>query len=427
MTLTAVVLAGGIGKRFAPFITDKTLFPFMGQSLLERTLQSIAKAGISRAIVATNAYNHDWVEAHAQSIPGLTLTAHRQAEPNGMSGALLALESVLPEKDIIVMNAGDMVEESLLSGLVKQVSGSSQPKVVVTGMDRPDYQPVGYFILNGERVTGIAEKPGADNMPSTLVNLVFHYFSSPGEFLDLLNAKQAVSDADDIYEQALSVLMERGDVEVYRYVGKWQKLKFGFHVLDMMNYFLSDLEPSIDPTAHVAPTAILNGLVVVAAGAKIFDGAIISGPCYIGPNAVIGNGALVRQSIIESGATVGFGSEVARSYIGENCDLHHAYVGDSVLEKNVHFGFNAHTANYRLDQEPITLKWTTAEYPSDKIKLGACIAAGTEVGVNVSIMPGVAIGKQAVLYPGTVAYEPVGDRMMLKEERQQTQVERVLD
>jgi NDP-sugar pyrophosphorylase family protein len=421
MSLTAVILAGGIGKRFAPYITDKTLFPFMGQPLLERTLRSIAAAGIPRAIVATNAYNHEWVEENAKSIKGLKITAHRQEEPNGMAGALLSLQDVLPEKDIIVMNAGDMVEESLLHGLVKAVKGQT---AMVTGMDRADYQPVGYLIMDGDRVVGIAEKPGADNMPSTLINLVFHYFSSPGEFLDLLNAKQAVSENDDIYERALSTMMERGDVGVYRYSGRWQKLKFGFHVLDMVEYFLADLQPSIDPTAMVAPSAKIIGNVVISAGAKVFDGAIISGPCYIGPNAIVGNGALVRSSIVEAGATVGFGSEVARSYVGASCDLHHAYVGDSVLEHHVHFGFNAHTANYRLDQQPITLKWSTAEYPSEKIKLGACIAAHTEIGVNVSIMPGTAIGHHAVLYPATVAYEPVGDNMLLKEERTQTQVPR---
>lgn len=419
MTLTAVILAGGVGKRFAPFVTDKTLFPFMGASLLERTLKNVAAAGISQAVVATNQYNHDWVSSI--QIAGLSITAHRQDTPNGMADALLALKDVLPAQDIVVMNAGDQVEAHLLRGLVGSLEGK---KVVVTGLDRPDYQPVGYFIMDGERVTGIAEKPGADNMPSTLMNLVFHYFSQPGEFLSLLAEKQANSQADDLYEQALSVLMQRGDVEVYRYQGKWQKLKFGYHVLDMVEYFLSDLEPSISPDAFVAPTAVLNGPVVVEAGAKIFDGAVVSGPCYIGKNAIVGNGALVRNSMIEESAIVGFGTEVARSYVGKNCDLHHAYVGDSVLESNVHFGYGSHTANYRLDQQPIVLKWTHGEYPSDKTKLGACIADYTEIGVNVSIMPGLAIGREAVIYPGSIVYAPVGDRMVLKEKREQEVVAR---
>lgn len=416
MTPTAVVLAGGIGKRFAPFITDKTLFPFLGQSLLERTLRNIAQAGITEAVVATNTHNHQWVLDHSDKIAGLHITAHQQNEPKGMADALLSLQSVLPDQDIIVMNAGDMVDASLLPGLLSALAGQ---KNVVTGMERPDYQPVGYFILDGDRVVGIAEKPGADNMPSTLMNLVFHYFSQPGEFLSLLAKKQLESSADDVYEQALTELMQRGEVGFYRYQGPWQKLKFAYHALDMVEFFLTDLTPQIDPTAFVAPSAIINGPVVISAGAKVFDGAIINGPCWIGPNAVIGNGALVRQSIVESGATVGFGSEVVRSYVGPHCDLHHAYVGDTVLEHHVHFGFNAHTANFRLDQQPITLKWTTAEHPSDKIKLGACIAAHTEIGVNVSLMPGIAVGHHSVIFPGTVVYKPVPDNSILREKREQ--------
>lgn len=421
MTPTAVVLAGGVGKRFVPFITDKTLFPFLGQSLLERTFRNIVAAGISQAVVATNAYNHQWVVDHAASIPGLSITVHQQSQPMGMADALLSLREYLPQNDIVVMNAGDMVNDSLLPGLLNSLSGQ---KVVVTGMDRPDYQPVGYFIVNGDRVVGIAEKPGADNMPSTLINLVFHYFSQPGEFLDLLSSKQANSENDDVYEQALTEIMKRGDVGFYRYQGPWQKLKFGYHALDMVEFFLKELQPSIDPTATVAKSAIINGPVVISAGAKVFDGAIISGPCWIGPKAVIGNGALVRNSVIEAGSTIGFGSEVVRSYVGPNCDLHHAYVGDSVLEHHVHFGFNAHTANYRLDQQPITLKWTTAEHPSDKIKLGSCVAAHTEIGVNVSLMPGIAIGHHSVIYPGTVVYKPVPDNSTLREKREQELIER---
>lgn len=417
MNVTAVILAGGIGKRFAPFITDKTLFPFMGQSLLERTLHMVAAAGITNAVVATNAYNHDWVVEQSYSIPGLSITALRQETPNGMGGALLALRDILPKQDILVMNAGDMVDDRLLPGLLQSLEGH---KVVVTGMEQPNYQPAGYFQLDGDKVIGIAEKPGADNMPSTLMNLVFHYFSQPGEFLDLLAEKQAASDADDIYEQALTELMQQGDVGFFRYQGGWQKLKFGYHVLDMVQFFLARQAPYVDPSAEIADSAILNGPVVVGAGAKILDGAILQGPCWIGPNAIIGNNALVRQSLVEANATIGFGSEIVRSYIGADCDLHHAYVGDSVLEHHVHFGFNAHTANYRLDKSPITLKWTHAEYPSDKVKLGACVAAHAEVGVNVSIMPGLAIGHHAVLYPGTVVYQPVGDKMALREQRAQT-------
>ena len=182
--LTAVILAGGIGTRFLPYVTDKTLFPFLGQSLLYRTLKRVESAGINKIIVATNGANHAWLQPLIDTdFSQLDITLHRQAKPQGMGDALLSVASFLPEKDILVMNAGDMVSPHLLAGLVPSTQGKY---AVVTGMETRVYQPLGYFILEGTSVVGIKEKPGADNMPSNVANLVFHYFSDPQKFLTLI-------------------------------------------------------------------------------------------------------------------------------------------------------------------------------------------------------------------------------------------------
>lgn len=407
--ITAVILAGGIGKRFSPFVTDKTLFPFMGRSLLWRTLKMVEQAGIQRVILATNPYNHEWVESVGNEL-SLSITTHRQETPNGMADALLSLAEVLPERDIVVMNAGDMVEEHLLPELLNSIQ--EQP-IVLTGMVTPSYQPLGYFVLDGDRIVAIQEKPGAENMPSDVANLVFHYFSQPGQFIQALRSITDNSN-DDIYEQALTQMMSQQGVGLYRYTGRWQKLKFGHHVLDMMQFLLTNLQGLISDSAQIADTARIHGNVVIEEGVRIFDGATIVGPCFVGKNAVIGNNALVRESILEESAVVGFGSEVARSYIGPSCDLHHAYVGDSVLEKKVHFGYGAHTANLRFDHKPITVKDLKNRQETDKVKLGALIAEGAELGVNVSLLPGVTVGQNALVFPGMVVNECVPDNSIAR-------------
>jgi len=409
--ITAIILAGGIGKRFTPFTTDKTLFPFMGQSLLSRTLKMVEQSGIRRVVVATNSYNHDWVE-NSKGEFSLEITTHRQESPQGMADALLALESVLPDHDIVVMNSGDMVEPHLLPELLQQTEGQ---EVVLTGMVTPTYQPLGYFVLEGDRVVAVQEKPGADNMPSDVANLVFHYFSQPGMFLQTLRSISDNSN-DDAYEQALSQLMQTTSVGLYRYTGRWQKLKFGHNVLDMVQFLLTDIPGSISGSATVADTARIHGNVVIEDGAKVFDGATIVGPCYIGKNVIVGNNALVRESIVEENAVVGFGSEVARSYVGTGSDLHHAYVGDSVLEKSVHFGYGAHTANLRFDKKPIKVKDLKNKQQTDKVKLGALVADSAELGVNVSLLPGVTIGHHSLVFPGLVVPDSIPDNSIARYE-----------
>lgn len=404
---TAVILAGGVGKRFRPFVTDKTLFPFMGASLFQRTIDMVIAAGVKRIVIATNRWNDSWVQQYASEHESIEFRIHRQQQPNGMADALLALHDHLPSHDILVMNAGDMVSPSLFTELLEHVD---RAPVTVTGMETPGYLPLGYFELDGNRVVAIHEKPGADNMPSHLANLVFHAFHDTHDFLNRLARLQTTQTSDDIYEQALTELMQEGNVGLYRYQGPWQKLKFGDHVLDMTRYLLQHFRPVHHPSAQVAPSAIIKGQVHLSEGVRVFDGAVIQGPCWIGPNTIIGNHALVRESIIEADVTIGYGSEVVRSYVGPGSDLHHAYVGDSVLEKAVHFGYGAHTANLRFDQQPVDVKLVDQTLATDKIKLGALIAAGTEIGVNSSILPGITIGTESLVYPATVVYEPVADR-----------------
>lgn len=425
--ITGVILAGGVGSRFLPFVTDKTLFPFFGHSLLWRTLTMLEKQGIKRVIVATNAANHAWLQNMVSAFPGLELTLRRQSLPQGMGDALLALRDVLPEKDILVMNAGDMVSDALLSGLLKKLD---RQYAMVTGLVMPRYQPLGYFELDGENVVGIAEKPGADKMPSNVANLVFHYFSEPKKFLALIEeaAQRSKSDSDDIYEQALTELMHQHAVELYRYSGPWQKLKYGYHVLDMMEFFFRQMpdKVSIDPSAEIANSAIINGPVIIGPRAKVFDLAVIQGPAYIGEDVIIGNHALVRQSCIENNTVVGYGSEIVRSYLGPECDLHHVYLGDSVLERGIHFGFNAHVTNLRFDRSEIELQLPHQRLETQKTKLGALIAKGAEVGANATIMPGMTLGANSLVYAGSLVYQPVPDDHTLKNRQDQTLTQREL-
>ncbi len=415
--VTAVVLAGGVGTRFLPYVTDKTIFPFMGQSLLYRTLKMVQNAGLTKVIVATNGANHSWLQSQlGTDFAGLDIQLHRQSQPQGMGDALLSVRDLLPEKDILVMNAGDMVAPHLLAGLLPTVSGKY---AVVTGMETQVYQPLGYFELEGQSVVGIQEKPGADNMPSNVANLVFHYFSDPEKFLSLIEEANQKSQGDDIYEQALTELMRQHDVSLYRYNGPWQKLKFGHHVLDMTEYFLRQIETQIDPSAQIAKTAVIHGPVVIAARAKILDQAIIQGPAYIGEDAMIGNNALIRNSIVEHNSVVGYGSEIVRSYIGPECDLHHAYVGDSVLENGVHFGYNAHTTNLRFDRQPVTVKLPDKKIETSKTKLGALIAKGSEVGANSTLMPGVTMGANSLVFAGSQVYTAIPDDSTMKNQVQQ--------
>ena len=389
----AVILAGGIGRAFKPLITNKTLIPFLGKPLLQHVIEMLEASSIQEALIVTNQENEAWLASYQPF--NITLQT-KCIEPNGMGDALLQATEEIGAEPALVLNASDMIDPSFLKILLHSLDGK---QACVTGLAVDTYFPGGYLKTDGDRATEIVEKPGAGNEPSNLINLVFHYFEQPQEFMELL---RRIDTKDDQYEQALNTYMQQKYVHVVKYHGAWAKLKYAYHVLDMTASMLNTIKPHIARTATISKHAVLEGNVYVDEDAHIDDYAIIKGPAYIGKGTRVGNHSLVRQSTVEAGATVGFGSEIARSYIGPNCMLHHNFVGDTVLEASVNPSWGTTFTNWRLDGKDVKVKLGDKLMETGKEKLGAIVANGAFLGVNCSVMPGVTIEADKHIMPGSV-------------------------
>ena len=391
---TVLVLASGIGKRFAPLVTDKTLIPLMGKPLLQHTFESLQKAGFTDVIVTTNQHNHDFVKNYQSN---LKIKAVTQAQSLGMADAVITAKPFLKAQPLLIINATDFVDDKLFDLLSAKIE-STQATAILVGKEQKEYFDGGYLQVDGERLVGIVEKPGADKKPSNLVNLVFHWFRQPQEFLQLLATSQ--SNQDDLYEQALSKFIQEKNVGFFSYTGWWQAVKYPHMLHPLTQLFLQHhLTAKIDPTAKIHSTAVIDGPVFIGKNVTLEAGAVIKGPSYLGENTVIGNHVLVRQSNVEKNCLIGFGSEVARSYIGPGCKLHHNFIGDSILESNVNPSFGTTLANWRFDDQTIKISYPNQEIDSHFDKFGAILADGVFCGVNCSLMPGTVIGAASKLYP----------------------------
>jgi bifunctional UDP-N-acetylglucosamine pyrophosphorylase/glucosamine-1-phosphate N-acetyltransferase len=137
--------------------------------------------------------------------------------------------------------------------------------------------------------------------------------------------------------------------------------------------------------------------VFIGKDAHIYPGAYVVAPALLGHGCVIGHNALVRGSVLGPRSVAGFGSEVARSYLGENVQLHHNYVGDSVFDRDSAMGYGAVTANFRVDGRTVPMHVGEERLDSERMKLGLVLGAGARLGVNTSTMPGVKIGAGAIV------------------------------
>ncbi len=423
-TPVLIILAGGASSRMWP-LREKSLMKFGDQPLLLTQLRRYATLGFKEAVIVANDENQADIAGLVADLKELKVDIVVQPEPIGMGDAVLKVEPILasrPNTPVYINQVHDVVDDKLhLDMLAAHQNDASA--TYLAGYEMEAYFPGGYLVVDeAGRISGVVEKPGADKRPSNLVTFVAHLHSNASTLFEAIKAEYANDiPSDDHYERAMDALMKQQRYQVVRYSGQWKALKFPWHVLDIMNVFLDQLKgkgQQVAESAFIAKTATLVGDVYIGEGAKIFPGAAVVGPAYIGAGVIVGNNALVRNSMVLSGSNVGFTTEVARSYVAEHVDMHACRVLDSVLASKVNFSAGCTTANLRIDHGTVSSRVKGNKVDTGRDKLGAIIGQGAFIAVDAMTMPGVKIGEGAQIGPGTHVIQDVanGKRVYVKQE-----------
>ena len=423
-TPTLIILAGGASSRMWP-LREKSLLRFGDQPLLLAQLARYQSLGFSEAVIVGNPENTELIRELTSDVSGMIVKVGTQPEPKGMGDALLRAGESLPldqHPAIYVTQVHDVTDmalhESILAAYRDDPSAS-----YLAGVERDEYFPGGYLIVDSQdRINGIVEKPGEANRPSNLVSLVAHIHADATKLMQAIEAQYRIAATpDDHYERAMDALMPEHVFKVARYRGHWSALKYPWHVLDIMDYFLSQIKgQTVEEGAFVHKNAALVGDVFIAAGAKVFPGAAVVGPAYIGSGTIVGNNALVRASMVLDHCEVGYTTEVARSYVADHCSMHACRVLDSVFAPNVNFSAGCTTANLRMDRSSVSTRVKGEKMDTGRSKLGAVIGQGAFLGVDVMTMPGIKIGEGAQVGPGAHVYSDLSDRTRLLVKQTQT-------
>lgn len=386
--ITVLILGGGDSTRFWP-LHEKLFINFFGKPLLYYRLTQLQKNGLSNNIIICNKDNEHIFIQFRDQFPHLPFTLIQQTDKRGMAGAVLSAEKYLKSQEVIIVKPVDLFEDMLFDRFKSKLS--AHPQVLLTGFTTDTYFPGGYLKITDDEVTQIVEKPKEGDQPSNIVRLVFDYFKDITIFMKSL--KTVSSTKDDLYEVALSQLIKQGiKCKVLEYDGYWGYLQYPWHVLSVMSHFLSKINSKKIKKATIASSAVIKGDVYLEDGVQILENAKIIGPAYIGKNTLIGNNTLIRESMIGENCVIGFGSEITRSYIGNNSWFHTNYLGDSIIADRVGMGAGVVCANFRLDEESISSMVGSHKIDTNKNKLGAIIGADARLGINVSIMPGIKVG-----------------------------------
>ena len=396
--MNTFLLLAGRSTRFWP-LTEKTLFPLCGKTLLEHQVNRLKEGGCENIILVGSAHNLD--EAR-QKLPDLPTVQQENLEL-GMRGAVLSILKEYGNDPLMIVGGNDVIEPRAYTELLNSTGDGA---LLAYKVDR--YFPGGYLSTDGDRITGIVEKPGEGNEPSDLVNVVAHVHRDPAALSAALS--DIDESTDDGYEQALTKLFADKHYTAVQYDGVWQAVKYPWHLVDLCEVLLDEIpQQKIDSTAEIHPSADIIGNVVIAAGAKVLHNAVIRGPAYIGKNTIVANNALVRGSSVGDNCVVGFSTEVKGSVLHSHVWTHMNYIGDSVIGSNVSFGGGAITGNFRLDEEEVVSSCKEVKIATGRTKFGCVIGNDCRIGVHVSTNPGVKIGAGCFIATATFVTTDIED------------------
>lgn len=135
--------------------------------------------------------------------------------------------------------------------------------------------------------------------------------------------------------------------------------------------------------AKVAPTACLNGPLIIDEEAEIRHCAFIRGNAIVGKGSVVGNSTELKNVIIFNSVQV----------------PHYNYVGDSILGYKSHMGAGSITSNVKSDKTLVVVKDKEEKIETGLKKFGAMLGDHVEIGCNSVLNPGTVIGKDTNVYP----------------------------
>ncbi len=286
--MQAMLLAAGFGTRLRPYtlVKPKPLFPVLNVALLDILLEKLILAGCSRIVVNCH-HLAAQVEAAVADRPEVVL----QFEPEilGTGGSLRQALPLFDDGPVLVMN-GDIYHKVDLDLLMDFHNHSGLP---VT-MAMHDYPRFNRVQVTGDRVVSFGDASGQHEKVSTLAFTGIHVLER--EII------QQIPDSGffhiiDLYKELASA----AEVGGKRVDGSfWRDIGTPDDYLELHRELLPHPQQQEQGTCSwlVHPSAKL------ARDVKLADWGVI------GPDAIIGAGAILSRSVVWQGAMVKAGQQV---------------------------------------------------------------------------------------------------------------------
>jgi len=319
----AVLLVGGLGTRLRPLTNDrpKSIVPVLNRPVLEHTIVYLKQYGIKDIIITLN-YLPEVIEDYFGdgSKFGVNLAYFMEKEPRGTAGAVKNAESYL-DSSFFVLNGDIFTDLDLDEMYAFHRKRKAQATIALSYVKDPsafgvvDTEPDGL-------VKRFIEKPPPGTAPSNWIN-AGTYILEPEVLAEI------PPGIHHMFERGLFPHLVNTGKPVYGYPYKGYWLDMGtpaqyYNInMDFLNSRITntlakknELKPVYNKKqVSVHASASITGHVVIGNGSEIGPGVKVIGPAVIGKDCRLNDGAVIENSVLWDGVTVGDNSQVNRCII----------------------------------------------------------------------------------------------------------------
>jgi mannose-1-phosphate guanylyltransferase len=309
--MQALVLAGGEGTRLRPLTNTvpKPVIPLVNRPFLTYMIEWLGAHGFTEVILSCMFLAGDIRRVLGdREWKGTRLHYVEEPEPRGTAGAVKFAEQVLDER-FAVLN-GDILTDFDISALWR-AHDEIGARATLTLMEVDDPSAYGLVLRDADqRVTDFIEKPKTAPPGGAFVNAGAYVLEH--DVLDLMANDRPVS-----FEREVFPALVGNGLYGFQTQGYWLDIGTPERYLEATRHLLErslggDIAAGeaceIGSNARVGPLAVLGDL------CRVEDGAVVEGAVLF-DRAHVERDAVVRDSVVGTGARIGAGSRLERETI----------------------------------------------------------------------------------------------------------------
>ena len=339
--MQAIVLVGGEGTRLRPltFGTPKPMVPILDVPFLARTMERLYEAGI-RDVILPAGYLPQAIKDYFGdgSQLDMKITYVIEETPLGTAGALKNVEDHITGP-FFVLNGDVLTSLDLRAMMLEHKKKGGIGLLHLIPVEDPSAFGCVVHDANG-RISAFVEKPPRGTEPTNEINAGTYLFER--EVLDMIPAGRPVSIERETFPAIIAAgkgLFAYTTDDYWMDIGRpEQYLSAHRHILEGKLPF--DLAEGVsgpgasayeDHAGIEAPAFIGEG-VRIAASAKVGPHAVLGSRCEIGEGALVRDSVLWDHVRVGAGATVEGSIVASRTIVGENAHIHaESVVGHDVI------------------------------------------------------------------------------------------------